>query len=145
VLVCSRTDICVCIGERSGDIELSSLEAQLSDDALLDDSANDSANDQLTVPQPVGTLSGACPFVSLSCVFCVVCYESFGSAVPLERYCVNGVPTRSCQMTATAVSAPPRGHTAHCSYQRLLFVLLLRCVVYRRRQTFGSVRCCRSF
>ena len=58
MLVCSRTDICVCTGERSGDIELSSLEAQVSDDALVDDSAND----QLTVPQPVGTLSGACPF-----------------------------------------------------------------------------------
>ena len=38
------------------------MEAQLSDDALVDDSTNDSANDQLTVPQPVGTLSGACPF-----------------------------------------------------------------------------------
>ena len=62
--MCSRTDICVCTytGERSGDIELSSLDAQLSDDAPIADSANDSANDQLTVAQPVGTLSGACPF-----------------------------------------------------------------------------------
>lgn len=140
MLVCSRTDICVCTGERSGDIELSSLEAQLSDDALLDDSANDSANDQLAMPQPVGTLSGACPFVSLSCVFCVVCYESFGSAVPLERYCVNGVPTRSCQMTATAVSAPPRAR-AHGTplivyIERLLFVLLLRCVVVQKATDF---------
>ena len=32
MLVCSCTDICVCTGERSGGIELSSLDAQLSDD-----------------------------------------------------------------------------------------------------------------
>ena len=64
VLVCSCTDIFVCTAERSGDIELSSLDAKLSDDAPVHvaDSANDSVNDQLTVAQPVGTLSGACPF-----------------------------------------------------------------------------------
>ena len=83
--MCSRTDICVCTytGERSGDIELSSLDAQLSDDAPIADSANDSANDQLTVPQPVGTSALRCmrAHLSLSAVCSVSCVMS-RSVVP---------------------------------------------------------------